>query len=109
MDDDQIILRGGDDYEIDQYAKQNGADMRSQAEIIDDITSTKLKLLKLKAELKASGFKAKRGFACMSPKKIKEIAAKGGSAPHKGKRGFARLSREENRRIASLGGSAIRI
>lgn len=49
--------------------------------------------------------KAKRGFAAMDPEKRREIARKGGNAPHT-TRGFAAMDKEEQRKIASKGGKA---
>ena len=32
MDDDKIYQRGGTDYDVEQYAKQNGADLVNERE-----------------------------------------------------------------------------
>lgn len=46
-----------------------------------------------------------RGFAAMDPEKQRQIARKGGKAPHR-IRGFQALDDEQVREIASKGGSA---
>ncbi len=52
-----------------------------------------------------STIKSKRGFAAMDPEKQREIARKGGNAPHI-RRGFQAMDKEEQRKIARKGGSA---
>ena len=41
----------------------------------------------------------------MHPDKQRELAKRGGSAPHKGKRGFAALSKAERKRVSAKGGN----
>lgn len=47
-----------------------------------------------------------RGFAAMNKDEVKQIAHRGGVAEHHGPRGFAALSPEEKREIARRGGTA---
>jgi len=42
----------------------------------------------------------------MDEDEVREIASRGGSAPHRGPRGFAAMAYKEQRKIAARGGRA---